>query len=91
MGNQGMDDFEWDQEKAKYNERKHGVDFHEARTVFFDHLARILDDPLHSEGEERLVMMGHSDQGRLLVVVYTERGERMRLISARLATARERK
>ncbi len=81
--------FEWDPDKAESNERKHGVTFDEASTVFGDPLSRTGPDPLHSEEEERWVTLGVSEQGRLLVVVHTDRGEAIRIISARPATGRE--
>ncbi len=81
--------FEWDPKKALLNIKIHGVSFDEASTVFHDPLSRTIDDPLHSEDEERFVLIGQSGQGRLLVVVHTERGDRIRIISARLATKKE--
>jgi hypothetical protein len=83
--------FEWDPAKADANVAKHGVTFEEALTVFMDPLARIHGDPDHSEGEAREIIVGHSIQQRLLLVSFVERGEKVRLISARLATTRERK
>lgn len=83
--------FEWDTDKAASNVAKHGVSFDEAATVFADPLGRIVDDPRHSVGEERLVLLGHSHRQRLLAVMFTERGEAIRLISARLATRQERR
>ena len=83
--------FEWDEEKAKKNLKKHGVSFDEAATVFGDPLALTIDDPLHSEEEERFLTLGESERRRLLVVVATERGENIRIISVRVATRRERK
>ena len=82
--------FEWDPRKARLNIKTHGISFDEASTAFRDLLSRTIDDPLHSEGEERLVLIGHSIRGRLLVVIHTERGDRIRIISARLATGKER-
>lgn len=82
--------FEWDTKKARQNIKAHGISFDEASTAFRDALSRTIDDPLHSEGEERFVLIGHSIRGRLLVVVHTERGDRIRIISARLATRKER-
>lgn len=82
--------FEWDRDKASANHRKHGVPFAEAATVFEDPLAITLADPDHSRTEERFVLIGRSRWSRLIVVVYLERGDRFRLISARLATRRER-
>jgi uncharacterized DUF497 family protein len=83
--------FEWYGPKAAANRAKHRVTFEEASTVFRDPLGRIADDPRHSEGEERFVLLGQSDQRRLLVVMFTERGEAIHLISARKATRGERK
>ena len=83
--------FEWDPDKAEANERKHGVTFDEAGTVFGDPFARTRLDPLHSIGEERWVTLGQSEQGRLLVVVHTDEGEIIRIISARPATGHERR
>ena len=83
-------DFEWDPRKAASNLTKHGVSFVEAVTVFRDPQARIVQDPRHSVGEERLAILGQSERGRLLSVMFTERGTRIRLISARKATRRER-
>ena len=79
--------FEWDDAKAERNRKKHGVTFEEAATIFEDPLSLTIEDPLHSHGEERFIILGASAQGRLLVVVHTERGERMRIISAREATS----
>jgi len=83
--------FEWDPKKAKQNFKKHGVSFDEAVTVFYDPLSATFDDPDHSVGERRLVTIGFSSQGRLLVVAHAERGENTRVISARPTTAHERK
>lgn len=83
--------FEWDDEKAKKNQKKHGLSFQEASTVFADPLSRTIPDPLHSETEDRFVILGESANSRLLVVVFTERGENIRIISARVANRRERK
>lgn len=82
--------FEWDADKAAENLRKHGVSFDEAVTVFGDPLSILLPDPDHSVGEERYLVMGMSTQNRLLVVAFVERLPRTRIISARLATRRER-
>ena len=83
--------FEWDPEKAASNKRKHGVAFEEALTVFADPLGHIVDDPRHSKGEHRLVLLGVSAKERLIAVMFTERGkDHVRLISARLATRPER-
>ena len=83
--------FEWDAEKAFTNLERHGISFEEASTVFGDPLGRIVDDPRHSVGERRFVLMGRSDQQRLLTVLFTERREVVRIISTRLATRRERR
>lgn len=84
-------EFEWNPEKATRNLEKHGVSFEEAQTVFDDDLFIVFADPDHSEEENRHLIMGQSKQGRLLVVSYTERSRRVRLISARKATRQERK
>jgi hypothetical protein len=83
--------FEWDPRKAKRNYKKHTVSFEEAVTVFYDPLSATFDDPDHSVGEQRSISIGFSSHGRLLVVSYAERGKALRIISARLATAHERK
>jgi uncharacterized DUF497 family protein len=83
--------FEWDRDKARRNLKKHGVPFDEAVTVFYDPLSATLDDPDHSIGERRFVTVGYSAHGRLLVVLHTERGNAVRIISARRATAHERR
>lgn len=83
--------FEWDPVKAASNLKKHRVSFDEAVTVFYDPLAATFDDPDHSVDERRLITVGYSAYGRLLVVCHIERGEGVRLISARCATRRERK
>ncbi|HEX9736382.1 MAG TPA: BrnT family toxin [Thermoanaerobaculia bacterium] len=84
-------EFEWDPGKAGSNLDKHGVSFDEAETVFADPLFLTFADPDHSIGENRLIIMGESSEGRLLVVAFAERGEVVRLISARPATRRERR
>ena len=81
-------EFEWDPEKASTNLSKHGVPFDEAKTVFDDTFYVDFYDPDHSFGEHRFIIMGESRQGRLLMVSYTERGENLRLISARTDTGR---
>jgi uncharacterized DUF497 family protein len=83
-------EFEWDPEKAAGNLRKHGVSFDEAVTALGDPLSILLPDPDHSVGEERYLVLGMSTQNRLLVVAFVERPPRTRIISARLATRRER-
>jgi len=83
--------FDWDADKERTNFRKHGVTFAEAQTVFDDDIARIEDDPDHSIGEHRELIIGYSCQGRLLVVSFVQREEIIRIISARQVDARERK
>lgn len=83
--------FEWDPTKAKTNLAKHSVTFEEATTVFGDFLSLTISDPDHSEVEDRWIVIGESHDGKLLVVVYTERGDNIRIISARMAGRRERK
>jgi uncharacterized DUF497 family protein len=83
--------FEWDDKKAGQNKAKHGVSFDEASSVFGDPLAITIADPLHSEDEERFITLGHSHRGRLLVIIFVERRDNIRIISARLATRRERR
>jgi uncharacterized protein len=82
--------FEWDEEKNRKNLRKHNVSFDEASTIFGDPLAVTIDDPQHSIREPRWVTLGHSARHRLLAVVHTDRGGRIRIISARVATRYER-
>ena len=84
-------DFDWDDDKAERNHRKHGVSFEEASTVFFDSLSVTGEDPDHSFGEHRFVTIGLSWSGSLLTVAHVERGSRIRIISAREATRKERK
>ena len=88
-----MDDlqFTWDPAKAAGNLRKHGVSFQDASTVFRNPLAKVLPDPTHSEHELRSLIVGHSEGGRLLMVVFTETEDRIRIISVRDASARERR
>ncbi|MFB2838307.1 BrnT family toxin [Floridanema evergladense] len=83
--------FEWDREKAKTNLNKHGISFVEAATIFSDPFSITRNDALNSIEEERFLILGYSDRQRLLVVVYTDRGDNVRIISARIATNRERK
>lgn len=82
--------FEWDPRKAAINLRSHGVSFEEASTALEDELSLTGDDPDHSIDEVRYITFGISSAGRLLVVSHTERGERIRIISARPATRAER-
>lgn len=83
--------FEFDPHKAVLNATKHGVSFAEAQTVFLDPLALEVPDPEHSMQEERLLLVGRSYHQRLLTVAFTERGDTIRIISARVATRQERK
>ena len=82
--------FEWDRRKAASNLQKHDVSFEEAATAFEDPLSVTIHDPDHSEEEERFILLGSSETERLLTVVHTERGDTIRIISARLATGHER-
>jgi uncharacterized DUF497 family protein len=82
--------FEWDPEKAKRNLEIHGVSFDEASTAFGDTLSLTIYDPLHSEDEDRFILIGNTYKNRLIVVVHTARGNRIRIISARKATKKER-
>lgn len=81
--------FQWDAQKADRNERKHRVTFAEAATVFRDPLAFVFDDQDHSEEECREIIIGHSTRHRLLVISFTERGDVIRIISARRADREE--
>jgi uncharacterized protein len=83
--------FDWDENKAVSNRSKHGVSFEEAKTVFDDPLYVDFYDPAHSEEEDRYLILGESSQRRLLIASYTERGNLIRLISAREVTRTERK
>jgi uncharacterized protein len=83
--------FEWNPEKAESNAQKHGVSFEEAMTAFADLLSITIPDPDHSRGEQRYVLLGMSYQGRLIVVSHTERGETIRIITARRADRREKR
>jgi uncharacterized DUF497 family protein len=84
-------EFEWDEDKAKANLSKHGVSFEEAMTVFDDPLYVDFYDPDHSYDEHRYIIIGESQQRRLLMVSYTETGDAIRLISSREVTPSERK
>lgn len=84
-------EFEWDPRKERLNRLTHGISFQEAATVFEDHLAVTRYDDAHSQEEERYIVLGRSSTGRLLVVVHAERRGRIRIISARRATPRERR
>ncbi len=81
--------FEWDYQKARKNLRKHRISFEEASTVFGDPLSIAIPDPLHSASEDRFVIIGESVQRKLIVVVHTDRHNKIRIISARIATRRE--
>ena len=81
--------FEWDSRKASRNLNIHGVSFDEASTAFQDPLSHTITDPLHSEEEDRFVLIGYSYRNRLLVVVHADRGDRVRIISARSANRKE--
>ena len=85
--------FEWDLRKASANEKKHGISFEEARTVFFDENAKLIDDPDHSDHEERFVLLGLSSSLRVVLVChcYREEGNVIRIISARKASPHESK
>lgn len=83
--------FEWNEEKAKANLKKHRVSFNEATTLFIDPFSVTIPDPDHSVSEQRYIDIGSSDKGRVLIVVYTERGSSIRIISCRKATSLERK
>ena len=84
-------EFEWDIRKAAANLRKHGVSFEEAATAFGDYLSTTASDPDHSTEEERYITVGLSNLGRLLIVAHSERGGRIRIISARTLTGREKR
>lgn len=82
--------FEWDENKAAGNLVKHGVSFEEAATVFGDPLSDTFDDPDHSADEHRFVIIGMSEEGRMLIVAHTDDEKSIRIISAREPTRRER-
>ncbi len=83
--------FDWDPIKARKNIKIHGVSFDEASTAFKDILSLTIYDPLHSDEEDRHILIGNSHKNRLLVIVHTERGDKIRIISARKTTKNERK
>ena len=83
--------FEWDEEKAGANFKKHRIGFDEATTVLSNRYSLTIHDPDHSAREHRYIDIGASDKGRVLVVVYTERGSNIRIVSCRRATRAERK
>ncbi|MBD2741959.1 BrnT family toxin [Coleofasciculus sp. FACHB-1120] len=84
-------EFEWNPDKAKLNLEKHSISFQEASTVFNDPLSLTFPDPDRSVGENRYIIIGISRFGQLLVVAHTDRGEKVRVISARKATRQERR
>ena len=83
--------YEWDPTKAKVNLRDHGVSFEEAATVFLDPLAVTYPDPDQSDEKDREITIGHSVKQRILFVSHCQRGDRIRIISSRKATRKERK
>ena len=83
--------FEWDAEKARQNVDKHGISFEEAVTAFGDPLSVTISDPDHSDSEDRRLLMGMSRRSRLVVVAFAERSDRLRIITARLASRREKR
>jgi hypothetical protein len=83
--------FEWDAEKARQNVDKHGISFEEAVTAFGDPLSLTVSDPDLSDSEERQLLLGMSRRSRLVVVAFTERGDRLRIITARRASRREKR
>ncbi|MFH0996082.1 MAG: BrnT family toxin [Pseudomonadota bacterium] len=83
--------FEWDEVKAKENLKKHGVNFEEGKTIFNDSFLFTFPDIEHSVNEERYINIGLSANGRILIVIHTERQEKIRIVSCRKATARERR
>jgi uncharacterized DUF497 family protein len=85
--------FTWNEQKNETNQKKHGIAFEEARTVFYDVNARLIRDDEHSEDEERFIILGFSDKSKLLLVAhcYREEEEVIRIISARKASGNERR
>ena len=81
--------FDWEEDKAETNAIKHGIGFEEAASVFIDVMATIIEDPDHSQEEHRRIIIGLSNKPRVLFVSYTERGDHIRIISARKATSNE--
>ena len=86
-----VEGFEWNENKAQQNLAKHGISFLEAITLFLDPLSITIDDPDHSQEERRLIIIGYSNRKRLVVVVHADRGDNIRIISARQATRYERR
>jgi uncharacterized DUF497 family protein len=91
MGHRMSVEFEWHKDKAASNLKKHQVTFEEAATVFSDPLAAIFEDEVHSDEEQREIIIGHSAENQLVLVCFTVRAETIRIISARRATKRERR
>ena len=85
-----MLNFEWHTEKALKNIKRHNITFEEAGTAFRDPFSLTIDDPRHSDDEQRFVLIGKSYKNRILIVIHTERGDNIRIISARKATKKER-
>ncbi len=83
--------FEWDENKARHNIEKHGISFEEAATVLGDPLSLTIEDPSHSQDEQRFVTVGESVRGELVVVIHADRAGVIRIISARKATQREKR
>lgn len=85
--------FEWDEKKNETNKKKHGISFEEAQTVFYDSEALLIDDPEHSQEEERFIILGFSSRANMLVVCHCYRADEtvIRIISARKATKNETK
>jgi len=81
--------FEWDDKKAQSNLLKHGISFEEATTAFRDTLSITIDDPLHSHNEDRLILIGLSEDLKTLVVVHVEKRDTIRIVSARKASKKE--
>lgn len=84
-------ELEWDEQKATKNEKKHGITFHEAGTIFADPMAITFHDPEHSQDEHRFLTFGLSQFNKLLIVAHTDRNGKIRIISARAMTKHERK
>ena len=84
-------DFEWDPKKAVANEQKHNITFQEASTIFGDRLSMTFADPDHSRNEQRYLTFGLSKHNRLLIVSHTDRGDKTRIVSARLMDRKERR
>ncbi len=85
-----MLNFEWHTEKALKNIKRHNVTFEEASTAFSDTFSLSIDDPLHSDDEQRYILIGKSYKNRILIAIHTEKGNNIRIISARKATKKER-